>query len=401
MRILYISTLCSQRFSERLFLLCPNRAGFAVQKFHSLLSQGLRANNVDVQTLSAIPVTSAESKKKVWCESAEKENGIRFRYIPFINISYIRQICLFLCSFLYTLIWGLFGKKEKRVLFDVLNISVCLGALLACKINGLKTVGVMTDMPGLMVGVGSEGKKQNQNFLYKNASFINKKYISSFSFYVFLTEAMNDVVNVHHRPYIVMEGLADPACATFNNELNKKEKERVVLYAGGLHERYGLGMLVDAFMKLPMDDVRLVIYGKGPYVEKLNKNAELDNRIIYKGLRSNAEVVADEIAATLLVNPRPTTENFTKYSFPSKNMEYMASGTPLLTTKLPGMPQEYYPYVFTFEEESVDGYKEALMSVLSNSREDLHQKGLDARNFIMERKNNVVQCRRILELMRI
>ena len=55
--------------------------------------------------------------------------------------------------------------------------------------------------------------------------------------------------------------------------------------------------------------------------------------------------VAEELKATLLVNPRPTTEEFTIYSFPSKNMEYMASGTPLLTTKLPGMPEEYHQYV--------------------------------------------------------
>ena len=34
----------------------------------------------------------------------------------------------------------------------------------------------------------------------------------------------------------------------------------------------------------------------------------------------NDRVVEEQLRATLLVNPRPTTEAFTKYSFPSKNM---------------------------------------------------------------------------------
>ena len=66
----------------------------------------------------------------------------------------------------------------------------------------------------------------------------------------------------------------------------------------------------------------------------------------YKGVAPNAVIVEEELKATLLVNPRPTGEEYTKYSFPSKNMEYMASGTPVLTTCLPGMPAEYNEYVY-------------------------------------------------------
>ena len=33
----------------------------------------------------------------------------------------------------------------------------------------------------------------------------------------------------------------------------------------------------------------------------------------------------------------------------------MACGTPLLTTKLPGIPDEYYEYCYTLDDETVDG----------------------------------------------
>lgn len=47
--------------------------------------------------------------------------------------------------------WGVSNKKNKVIVCDVLNISVCIGSLLANKIIGVKSVGIMTDMPGLMV----------------------------------------------------------------------------------------------------------------------------------------------------------------------------------------------------------------------------------------------------------
>ena len=81
-------------------------------------------------------------------------------------------------------------------------------------------------------------------------------------------------------------------------------------------------------------------------------------------------------------------------------MEYMASGTPVLTTVLPGMPKEYHPYVYLLEEETADGIAERLTEVLSNSDEALFQKGKEARSFVLEQKNNVIQARKILEMLK-
>ena len=94
-------------------------------------------------------------------------------------------------------------------------------------------------------------------------------------------------------------------------------------------------------------------------------------------------------------------EEFTKYSFPSKNIEYMASGTPLLTTKLPGMPKEYYPYVFLIENESVEGYAKALERVLAQSDEELYVFGEKAKDFVLEKKNSFEQAKRVIELIKL
>ena len=72
----------------------------------------------------------------------------------------------------------------------------------------------------------------------------------------------------------------------------------------------------------------------------------------------------------------------------------------LLTAKdLPGMPIEYHPYVYLFEEESISGYAKSIAEVMSLSDEALNNKGAEAKQFVLKNKNEVNQGRRILELL--
>ena len=77
----------------------------------------------------------------------------------------------------------------------------------------------------------------------------------------------------------------------------------------------------------------------------------------------------------------------------------MVSGTPVLTTCLPGMPKEYYPYVYLFKDESVLGMAKTLESVLSLDTATLEEKGRDAKKFVEENKNCVSQTQKLLEIL--
>ena len=145
----------------------------------------------------------------------------------------------------------------------------------------------------------------------------------------------------------------------------------------------------------------MIIYGSGPFVKELKEDIKKDSRIEYRGVAPNDEVMKAEYAASVLVNPRPTKEDFTKYSFPSKNIEFMSTGRPLLTTKLPGMPVEYYPFVYLFESETLDGYKVTLKNVLEKGYDELEKKGKEAQQWVLENKNNVIQTKRIVELYQL
>ena len=391
MKVLYISALASEiRINEEHKRTGLN-PGFAIQKFSRLLTKGMVINGADVLALSNPPYVNG--KKGFVPSIREQGNGLSYKYVPYFNLPILKHLCLFFYSFFYVLFWGVGNHKNKAVICDVLAISICLGALLATKCNRLKSVALVTDIYSLMQGTDTKA------YINRLAGKLNVWYSGSFDKYVLLTEQMNEVVNPKGHPFIVMEALCDSSI--LHGEIKRVEKEhpRTVIYAGGLHSKYGLKMLAEGFLKAEVDDAKLVYYGSGEYVEEFKELCKNHSNLEYRGVAQNDEIVAEEQKATLLVNPRFTTEEFTKFSFPSKNMEYMASGTPLLTTKLPGMPKEYYPYVFLFQEETIDGYADAIRKALSYSESELRLFGCRASQFVLSNKSNVQQAKRVLEFI--
>ena len=77
----------------------------------------------------------------------------------------------------------------------------------------------------------------------------------------------------------------------------------------------------------------------------------------------------------------------------------MASGTPLLTTKLPGIPKEYYKYIYFFDEENVEGMARTIKEVINKEIDDLNLKGRLAQHFVLKEKNNIVQANRIIKFV--
>lgn len=381
MKVIYVSALVSSTKMKQIIEKSIKKPLQSIQKFHRLMCEGLSKNNVEVETISAIPMSSKISKKRIWVEKKEREKNVIYKYIPFINIIGIRQLCIFIGS----IIMIIKNRKSKVFICDILNTTLSFSTVLLSKIFKYKCVAIVTDLPRDIGGKFSISKKINV--------FLQNKYDS----YILLTEAMNEVVNKKNHPFIVIEGLADVEMSQNENIINNKYKERVCIYAGGLYERYGLKTLIEAFKSIENDTIRLHLYGTGEledYIKNIN-----DSRIKYFGVVTNDIIIKEEIKATLLINPRFSNEEYTKYSFPSKIMEYMSTGTPVLTTKLKGIPEEYFKYIFYFEDETCQGMKNKLEKILSLNIDELSKKGKSAREFVLKNKNNIEQTKKIIKLI--
>lgn len=381
MRIVYAVTTCSDRVYKQLFEHVKVKPAFQSQKYHRLLIEGLAAHT-QVDVVANPPVNRSVLKENFVRLPGETEGGAKYHYIPAIRNPILKAVCVGFGTFFKTFA---LAKGESAVIVDGLNRVTSLAALLAAKLKGKPCISIVTDLPDMLSGSG---------FSKRLANFI----IGSCSGYVFLTEAMNGYLNKKNKPYVILEGHSDIAMKDKFPSLDKKQQPRICLYAGGVSRQYGLANLVEGFRMADIPNAVLHIYGPGDYVKELEQIAAEDDRIFYGGMLLNTQIVDKELEATLLVNPRPTHEEFVKYSFPSKTMEYMASGTPVLTTVLPGMPKEYHDYVFLMEEETTEGAAKALTSVLSNTDEALLQKGMEAREFILNEKNNVIQAKKLLDM---
>ena len=383
MHIIYAVTTCSDNVYKQLFSHVKVKPAFQSQKYHRLLIEGLAAG-ATVDVVANPPVNRSVLSEKFVRLPQEVEGGANYRYIPAIRNPIIKAAAVGLGTFFRTLF---LIRKDSAVIVDGLNRITALAGMLAARLRGKPCIGIVTDLPDMLGG--SSFSKKLANFVIRHCTG-----------YVLLTEAMNDYLNKQGKPYVILEGHADITMADRIPAIEKKTTPRICFYAGGVSRQYGLSNLVEGFLQADLPNACLHIYGPGDYVEELEKIAAEDSRVFYGGMLLNTEIVAKEQEATLLVNPRPTDEEYVKYSFPSKTMEYMASGTPVLTTVLPGMPKEYHPYVYLLEEETADGITKMLKEVLANSDEELFRKGCEARRFVLEQKNNVIQARKILEMLR-
>ena len=103
---------------------------------------------------------------------------------------------------------------------------------------------------------------------------------------------------------------------------------------------------------------------------------------------------------TVLVNPRQNNEEFTKYSFPSKTMEYLSSGVPVVAYKLDGIPDEYDEYLNYVEDNSAEALANKLIEICEMTQEERNAIGSKGQKFVLENKNAIAQTKRIVEFIR-
>lgn len=380
LNIFYLSCACSEETYARLFSKIKFKPGQQVQKYHRLFARGFALNGCKVDMVTTLPLTRTNYGKKFYKKSDEIINGLNYHYLTIVNIPVLKHISIVL----QTMRFILKNRKENPIIIcDVLNQSVAFGGIVASKILHCPCIGIVTDLPEML--------SRNRKSL---GAKINNWMIERYSDYIFLTEQMNEKINLKNKPYIVLEGHVDCEIQRYNT--TEKYNNFVCLYAGALSEKYGLDYLVNGFLQADLSDAELHLYGDGDYVPKLLEVCSSTDKVKYFGTKLNDFIVREEQKASLLVNPRPTVEEFTKYSFPSKNMEYMLTGTPVLTTKLPGMPEEYYPYVYLLEDESSEGIANKLKKIYLLGRDQLQKTGKNARDFVLNNKNNKIQAAKVM-----
>lgn len=387
-KLLYISTGIpkeeADNLREKQYDFSSN-ALLPISVFHGNLLSGLAESYDQVDALCGVPINHRLFKVLRYNTKTIEKGNIRYCIPGFFNFPGVKQL-----TTIVKLWWNIFDwcKKNRKhncsIIIDGTFYTGLISLAIASKLYKVKTAAILVDYYSFMDPIG---QSRSQKQFYKLIKCIDR--------FVFVTDYLGDLVNRDHKPYMIMEGLVSVQLEAEKQALLRND----CVYAGGLHEIYGVKNLVAAFHEsdLPYE---MHFYGNGNLVDYIKSVSQQDPRIQYKGILSHDELLAVERGAKLLINPRPVYgELDTRYNFPSKLMEYMQSGRPVITTRLLGIPEEYNDYMYYFENDSVEGLKRGLEKVLSLEESELKQFALRAKSYVNDNKNNITIGRRIHDFM--
>lgn len=395
MKILFIGVFADDNVISKLNDLSSNDGSISVAavKYTRLIGEGFKLNVGDASTnLFLVPIGMYPvCKVFIWNKRKIDSNN----YIPFINIIFIKQLIITIYLLYFSIKWYFNnrGNEKKVIVFSFIYLPFLIAIAPLKFLKNIYVTSFVPDMPEYEFSY-SKRKLSLKQILVPLYINLSKSIIRVIDFHVFITKFMKS--SFGKKPYLIIEGFSDSA-------LNASDSvtfayKNALMYAGALFEKFGLRLLLDAFLGIE-GDYELWLFGNGDMENEIMLYSKKDPRIKYFGNRPNDEIFDFEKRAKLLINPRFSHNEFTKYSFPSKLIEYMSSGTPVLTTRLPGIPHDYSDKMFYIESETVEGFKESILDCLSKSQEQLDLFGNNAKSYVLNKKNNYIQIKNLLKIM--
>jgi glycosyltransferase involved in cell wall biosynthesis len=128
--------------------------------------------------------------------------------------------------------------------------------------------------------------------------------------------------------------------AKFRAEIGLSNDDQIILFSGWLYEFSGVDLVMNHMRQIMtlFPRVKLVICGDGPLLTRLrlmNERLGLQDHVRILGRRAYAEMPQVVAAADICVNPNLAGVT-SSFAFPSKIVEYMASGKAVIASDLPG-----------------------------------------------------------------
>jgi glycosyltransferase involved in cell wall biosynthesis len=306
MKILYLTTaLRDEDYNAFLPQLhpAPNPSN---QNFHYRLIQALSSGKDQVEVLSMVPFSSGKEHTLI----PDQDN---FHYQNYPD----NPLMAFPSRASHLKKMGLSLSKDPAtyILFDALNVRLSIAANNLAKKLKATSVAILTDNPNNFV----KHERIHNRLIFQLAEKADACLA--------LSAGLVKAYAFQKKPHFVFEGVVDKP----STQKGRFLKGSYLYFSGSLMEQYGVKNLINAYIKAqPSYD--LVIAGHHDDSNYYTLLERSHSRIHFIGQVTSEENNALEANAALLINPRPYHEKLDKESVPSKLLEYLASGAPILST---------------------------------------------------------------------
>lgn len=385
MKVLFLCGVFGPQVENTLLKTAKKPIEYSANIFQQKLITGFEAAGADMEIVSAPFVGSFPNTTSLVHFHSESYQDENYRYVSFNNIWGVRNISRAQALKKATASFAKAHDDQKLIVVYSPHTPFLEAAVLAKKTDpSIRICLVIPDLPQYM------NLNARVSLVYKTAKKFDiarfdalNKYVDS---YMLLTEEMKNKLAVGGKPYLVVEGIIDDIqCLTdmVKKEIpDRQKRERKIVYTGKTNEKFGIKQLVDAFGLIESGDYRLILCGKGDSDSYICEKAKTDPRIEIKG-QVTPLVAAEYVAeADVLVNPRRNDEEYTKYSFPSKNIEYLVSGNPVVAHMLDGIPPVYRNFLHVPADDGAEALKNSIMEAAEASGQEIEARRNDAAKYL-------------------
>ncbi len=293
----------------------------------------VQSNTLDVFTV--LPMRTFPRGKRLFPPRGTFSLGERVRahYVPYVNLPVLKQITI-LCALLGKLLaWAFRTRNEpqRTIMSYNLLFTIALPAWWISLLCLISFVPQMADPP-----IAYLVNKRGVSAIFRRIDAAIARYI------------LRRIQNVLVLTCALAEDFAPQAdyrvyyCGTEHFKIRSSDwcfsAQKEVVYLGGLQSPYLIPLLLDAFVLLDPSRYALSVYGQGIYAKNVEQVAQQHVHIQYKGYVDDTalELVLEQ--ADLLVSPKDPADPLVPYTFSSKLLDYLVSGTPILMTATPEAP---------------------------------------------------------------
>ncbi len=359
MKILMLSGVFARENEHEVVKHARAAVEFSANVFQQKLIGGFQMLNEDFQVISAPFVGAFPNASDIFYFRGFADSQSLCRYVPFNNVWGIRNFSRAAALKKAVRSFAKEADPRKLILVYCPHTPFLEAAVYAKKLDPrIKICLYVPDLPQYM------NLNANRSRFYDFAKSydiaVMNRLMKEVDSFVLLTAQMKDLLPVGNKPCAVIEGIVTAEELAVRPVQKESDGLIRVVYTGKLSEKFGVRHLVDAFCLLEDPAYRLVLCGRGDCEAYIAEKSASDSRICYLGQVTAMDAKKWTMQADVLVNPRRNDEEYTKYSFPSKNVEYLLSGNPVVAYMLDGMPAAYRDFMTIVADDRTESLRDAI-----------------------------------------
>lgn len=353
----------------------------AAYKLEERYVEGLQRAGLVVDVIASAALSAFPWNRRLYFPFLNWSAGAVRWVLPSLNLPFLNMAGRFVGSFVALILRLQRHSEATAVCVYSAHSPFLLAAFLASRLRRVNFFVIIPDLPRYM------RSKEKSSALLDAAKRLDERLINALvarsnGVSVVTKNMVVDTPAWSRVRYMVIEGLASAAGA--ETATDHTGRRPYFMYAGALIGSNGVQALIDGFCATDID-ADLLLCGRGELEAYIKTRARQDQRVKYGGFLDQRELALLQRNAIALVLARDPGDAYTRYSFPSKLIEYMSSGAPVLTTNLPGIPAEYLPYLNIIDSADPGIIATALKSFMAQPASVVKSRAEAGRAFVLDR----------------